>query len=97
MPRPRLKRIIHRQPNVVFYKPQGIPMRTLKTVSITIEEWEALRLKNVENLSQIESAKKMQTSQSTFQRIITNAQQKISFAIVNSMAIKIDLSSNDTK
>ena len=76
MPRPKLCRRIRSNPNVFFYKPQGIPLRNLKVMELTIEEWEALRLKNVEGLDQTQSAEKMRTSQSTFQRIFTIAQKK---------------------
>ncbi|MCK5460099.1 DUF134 domain-containing protein [Candidatus Parcubacteria bacterium] len=89
MPRPRLCRRIGSNPNVIFYKPQGIPLRNLKVMELTLEEWETLRLKNVENLDQNRSAKKMRTSQSTFQRILAIAQKKISFAIIKGMAIRI--------
>jgi len=89
MPRPRLCRRIALNPNVVFYKPQGIPLRELQTIEITHEEWETLRLKNVEGLDQTEAAKEMNTSQSTFQRIFSGAQKKISTAIVQGMAIRI--------
>jgi len=89
MSRPKLKRRICSEPNVTYYKPRGVPLRKLKSMEITLEEWEALRLKNVKNLNQIEAAKKMRTSQSTFQRILNSAQKKISIALVNSMAIKI--------
>lgn len=89
MPRPRLFRRIQLNPNVTFYKPQGVPLRDLKVAELTLEEWESLRLKNVEGLSQTQSAEKMNTSQSTFQRIYSSAQKKISTAIVNGMAIKI--------
>ena len=89
MPRPRLCRRIVLNPNITFYKPQGIPLKNLKVIKLTYEEWEALRLKNVEGLNQNQSAEKMNTSQSTFQRIFSNAQKKISTAIVNGMAIKI--------
>jgi len=89
MSRPYLKRRINSLPGVTFYKPQGIPMRALKIMEISLEEWEALRLKDVENLDQTEAAKKMGTSQSTFQRILKKAHKKISFALVNCMAIKI--------
>lgn len=89
MPRPRRKRRINLQPNVLFYKPQGIPLKHLKSIEISLEEWEALRLKNIQNLNQTEAALKMKTSQSTLQRILTNAQRKIGSAIVNGWAIKI--------
>ena len=64
-------------------------MRQLEVVELTHEEVEALRLKNVKNLDQEESAKKMNTSQSTFQRILTSAYQKISEALIEGKAIKI--------
>jgi len=41
-------------------------MRFLDIVELTIEEVEALRLKNKEDLDQTEAAKMMKTSRSTF-------------------------------
>jgi predicted DNA-binding protein (UPF0251 family) len=89
MPRPRCRRRIRFHPNVRYYKPQGVPMRHLEVVELTIEEVEALRLRNIEELDQTECAKKMNTSQSTFQRILSSAYKKITIAIVNGRAIKI--------
>jgi len=89
MPRPRLCRKISLDPDITFYKPQGIPLKNLKVIELTHEEWEALRLKNVENLDQNQAAEKMKTSRSTFQRILSSAQKKLSTAIVEGMAIKI--------
>ena len=64
-------------------------MRFLELVELTKEEAEALRLKNIKDLDQIEAAKKMNTSQSTFQRILSSAYRKISKAIIEGKAIKI--------
>jgi len=72
-----------------FYKPQGIPMKNLEIINLTIEELEALRLKNIEKRGQNECAEIMNTSQSTFQRILSGAYQKISTALVEGKAIKI--------
>lgn len=87
--RPKRVRRIEFEPSVTFYKPQGVPMRFLEIVELTHEEVEALRLKNVEELDQLEAAKKMHTSQSTFQRILSSAYKKVSVAIINGNAIKI--------
>ncbi len=89
MPRPRLCRRVRFNPNITYFKPQGIPMRSLKMIELESEEVEALRLKNIKNMDQIECAKQMNTSQSTFQRILTSAYQKITDALVNGKAIKI--------
>jgi len=89
MPRPRLCRRIRFEPNITYFKPQGVPMRFLDIVELTTEEAEALRLKNIKDLDQIEAAKKMNTSQSTFQRILSSAYKKITKAIIEGKAIKI--------
>lgn len=89
MPRPRLYRRIRFRARVSYFKPQGIPMRVLEVVCLTREEVEALRLKNIQGLDQIEAAKKMKTSQSTFQRILSSAYQKMSDALINGKAIEI--------
>lgn len=89
MPRPRLRRHLNSNPEVTFFKPRGIPMRDLTMTELTHEEFEALRLKNVTGLDQTACAEKMQTSQSTFQRILSSAYLKISTALTEGHAIKI--------
>jgi len=64
-------------------------MRYLEVVELTAEEAEALRLRNIKDLEQEEAAKKMNTSQSTFQRILSSAYKKITQALVEGKAIKI--------
>jgi predicted DNA-binding protein (UPF0251 family) len=89
MPRQRLCRRIKFNPNITYFKPQGVPMRELEIIELTTEEVEALRLRNVKDLEQEEAAKKMNTSQSTFQRILSSAYKKITEALIEGKAIKI--------
>ena len=89
MPRPRQKKHITTYPYVTYYKPQGVPLKDLSRVTITHEEWEALRLKHKKNYNQIEAAHHMHISQSTFQRILSSAHKKIGNAIVHGRAIQI--------
>jgi len=89
MPRPKLCRRIRFNPNITYFKPQGVPMRHLEVIELTAEEVEALRLKNIKDLDQVECAKLMKTSQSTFQRILSSVYKKISQAIIEGKAIKI--------
>jgi len=89
MPRPRLCRKIRFNPNITYFKPQGVPMRFLDIIKLTTEEVEALRLKNKEDLDQTKAAKMMKTSRSTFQRILTSAYKKITNALIKGKAIKI--------
>jgi len=89
MTRPRLCRRIRFNPSVTYFKPQGVPMRFLEVIELTAEEAEALRLRNIKDLEQEAAAKKMNTSQSTFQRILTSAYKKITEALIEGKAIKI--------
>lgn len=90
MPRPRLCRKIGFNPNVRYFKPRDIPLRFLDEVELTLEEIEALRLKNIEGLEQTKAAEKMKTSQSTFQRILVSAYKKVAKALIEGKAIKIN-------
>ncbi len=64
-------------------------MSVLEIVNLDIEELEALRLRNIKNLDQTKCAKMMDTSQSTFQRILESAYKKMTDALVNGKAIEI--------
>jgi len=89
MSRPRLCRKIEFNPEVTYFKPQGIPMRNLEIVKLTIEEIESYRLRHLNNLDQKEAAVKMHTSASTYQRILYSAYKKIADALIKGKAIKI--------
>ncbi len=89
MPRPRMCRQIKFNPKVTYFKPQGISMRDLEVVELTLEEIEAYRLRHLNKLDQKESAQKMKTSASTYQRILYSAYEKIAEALIMGKAIKI--------
>lgn len=89
MSRPRLYRRVNFNPNVTFFKPQGIPMRLLSIVEMSIEEVEAYRLRYIEEMDQKQAASQMETSSSTYQRILYSANKKIADALINGKAIKV--------
>lgn len=88
MPRPPKRRRIKNIPYIRFFKPAGIPGRELEEVLLTLEEVEALRLKDVKGLNQTESAEKMNVSRPTFQRILTKAHQKVAEALLEGKALR---------
>jgi uncharacterized protein len=77
------------EPNSLYFKPQGVPMRDLQVVELSLEELEAYRLRHVNDLEQKEAGEKMHTSTSTYQRILNSAYEKIADALINGKAIKI--------
>lgn len=90
MPRPPKLRRIESLPQVSVFKPSGIPLSELQEINLTVVELEALRLKNLEGLGQEECAERMQVSRTTFQRIITTAHEKVSQAVVEGRALRIE-------
>jgi len=90
MPRPRKPRYVEFLPNVTYFKPAGVPMATLDEVCLGVDELEALRLKDLEGLDQEECARRMNLAQSTFQRILSAAREKLTRAIVEGKALRIE-------
>lgn len=90
MARPRKCRWVESEPNVTFFKPQGIPLRGLEQVVISVDELEALRLSDYLGLNQEEVAQEMQVSRPTVTRMLARARQAIADALVHGKAIKIE-------
>jgi predicted DNA-binding protein (UPF0251 family) len=89
MPRPLKCRRVAFLPNVTYFKPAGIPLRALEEVQLSVEEAEAIRLKDIEGLEQEEGAERMNISRPTFQRVLASARQKMADALLNGKAIRI--------
>jgi predicted DNA-binding protein (UPF0251 family)/predicted Fe-Mo cluster-binding NifX family protein len=75
---------------VTYFKPAGIPLRALDEVRLSVEEAEALRLKELEGLEQAEGAERMSISRPTFQRVLKSARVKVVDALLNGKAIRIE-------
>ena len=90
MPRPPKERRVGHIPDVKYFKPAGIPARDLEEVVLTMEEVEAIRLKDQEELTQQEAADKMHVSRATFQRVLKEARKKIADAMIDGMAIRFE-------
>jgi predicted DNA-binding protein (UPF0251 family) len=73
-----------------IYKPAGIPLANLRQVLLLPEELEALRLVDLEDLSQEAAAGRMGVSRSTFQRIVTQARRQVALALTEGCALVIE-------
>ncbi len=88
MVRPECEKKVDFRPKYAEFKPEGCCKSTC-VVHLTLEEAEAMRLKNIEELDQNKASEKMGISQSTFQRILSSAYKKTSEAIIEGKIIKI--------
>lgn len=89
MTRPPKPRRVGFLPAVTFFRPDGVPATGAGEIVIGIDEWETIRLKDYLGLDQQEAAEYMQLAQSTFQRILTAARNKLASAVVEGKAIRI--------
>lgn len=90
MARPKCARCVRNMPNTTFFKPRGIPLVELEEVTLAFDEYEALRLADLDGLYQEKAAVQMNISRATFGRIVESAHRKVSDALINGKAIKIE-------
>jgi predicted DNA-binding protein (UPF0251 family) len=90
MPRPFCCRRISGTPAASVFKPAGIPARTLEQVVLALDEFEAIRLADLQGLYQDEAAERMRVSRPTFGRIIESARRKVAEALIMGKALRIE-------
>lgn len=90
MPRPMKLRQVAMTPSVTFFKPVGVPMGSLEMVTLALEEVEAIRLKDIEDLHQEECGERMGVSRATFHQVLGSAHAKVADAILNGKAIRVE-------
>jgi len=90
MARPRKCRRIGFVPICYKFKPAGIPGSELEEVLITLDELEAVRLADLEQLYQEDAAQKMEISRQSFGLIVASGRQKIADTIINGKLLKVE-------
>jgi len=71
------------------FRPCCIPANKLKKINLTLDEFEAVRLADLENMHQIDASKGMRISRPTFSRILASAHAKIADGLINLKEILI--------
>lgn len=87
--RPKKKRFVDFSPEVTYFKPVGVPMRSLDLEILSLDEFEAIRLHDFVGLDQEEASKKMGVSRTTFLRVLHSAHTKIARSLIYGKAIKM--------
>ena len=90
MSRPRRCRKVLCIPNITYFKPTGIPMVDLEEITLNVDEFEAIRLKDLEGFDQEKCAEMMNISQPTFHRLLLSARKKIADSMVHGKSIRIE-------
>jgi uncharacterized protein len=90
MARPVNCRKIGCLPQSSYFKPRGIPLFDLEEVVLRMDEFEAIRLADLENLYQEQAAERMNISRQTFGRVVDSAHRKVAEALVEGKALRIE-------
>ena len=69
------------------FKPAGIPMSEVEQISLSRDELEALKLCDLDDLTQEGAGKRMGVSRGTIQRILSAARKKVAGALARGGAI----------
>lgn len=88
--RHRGARWISATPPIANFQPFGIPPEQVKTIYISLEELEALRLVDLEGMQQEEAAYCMGVSRKTLWNDLKSARKKVAEALINGYAIRIE-------
>lgn len=90
MARPKIERNICGSAPYKCFKPNGVPLSKLNKTDLLAEELEALRLADLESLSQLEAAAHMGVSRQTFGNIVKRARTKVAQSLVHGHALMLN-------
>ncbi|MBF0122189.1 MAG: DUF134 domain-containing protein [Candidatus Omnitrophica bacterium] len=88
--RPKKTRWIKCLPGERCFRPQGRLKEKAEGIFLTVDEFEAIRLADLEGLTHAKSAKLMKISRPTFTRILASAHGNVADGLVNIKAIRIE-------
>lgn len=88
--RPKKTRWVTCEPGERCFRPQCRSENELEGVVLSLDEFEAMRLSYLEGYDQARIAKQMKIHQSTISRILSSANKKVTDALVNIKAIRIE-------
>ena len=89
MPRPCKKRRICAKPSCIQFGPQDGGQQG-GIVTMTLEEYECIRLMDYEGLTQEQSARQMDAARTTIQGIYSSARRKIAQCLVNGYTLHLE-------
>jgi uncharacterized protein len=90
MPRPQCCRRIAGRPVASLFLPAGMAACDPAGIVLTLDEFEAIRLADLEGLYQEQAADRMNVSRPTFGRILAAAHRKVANALVRGGSLRIE-------
>ncbi|AWK51968.1 hypothetical protein DIC82_13525 [Clostridium beijerinckii] len=89
MPRPRKCRKVCFLPEIDSFGPRNSTNIRTEIILMTVDEYETIRLIDLEEMTQEECAEKMDVARTTIQRIYNDARKKLAKSLVEGKTLKI--------
>ena len=90
MPRPKKWKMVCCLPENNLYGPLNKPSVDREFTAMTVEEYETIRLIDLDGLTQEECAERMNVARATIQKIYNDARGKLANSLVNGSSLKIE-------
>ncbi len=90
MARPKKERIVKRPPLYSSFKPTGIMRSELQRITMSLDEYEAVRLADYMQMDHKEASVEMEISRSTFTRLLEKARKKLSSLLIEGKELCIE-------
>ena len=94
MPRPKKKRHCRRYEGDRVFKPRSIPMDRLQTITLELDELEAMRLCDYDGRDQTQAGDRMGVSRGTIQRLLRSGRSKVLEALLSNAALIVNQGDN---
>lgn len=90
MPRPRKRRRVCCLPDSNYFGPLDSPANKEHTVNMTVDEYETIRLIDLNRFTQEECAEQMNVARTTVQGIYDEARKKLADSLINGKVLLIE-------
>jgi len=90
MPRPKKGRSVCGMPKVDTFGPADIMENEQEAIIMSVDEYETIRLIDMEELTQEECAAQMNVARTTVQGIYNQARKKLAEVLINGRRLKIE-------
>ena len=90
MARKKIERIVKEPPLYNSFKPSGVPRRGMENLTLSLDEFEAIKLADYKGFNHNEASLEMGVSRSTFSRLIVKAREKLATFMIEGKELIIE-------
>ncbi len=90
MSRTKKQKMVQAPPLFTSFKPAGVMRGELESVSLSLDEFEAIRLADYLQMDHLDAAVEMEISRSTFSRLVERARKKMALLLIEGKELSVE-------